>query len=729
MLVGGEGMPERSPGHVEGEPIGRAGGRSAARRLFSFVVVLAGVAAIAVVGTWWWLRASTPSVEVSMAVPDAPRLIATRPGQTVYRIDATRSSVTYEVEEILAGKSNTARGSTSGVAGDILVDRADPSASQLGEVVINVEQLTSDQSLRDDRIRHDFLESSEYPLAHLRASRIDGLPARISEGARYPLRIEADLEVKGVSKPIVLDAEAGIEGDDVVVNARTTVQLADWGIGPISLGPLARTGRDATLIIDVRAIDEAKGLPYQPGSGANGRFAELVMGSDPSFAATVQPILERNCATCHNPGQAGESAWRLDTAADVAKHADSIDKVVESRYMPPWPASPVGVPLMHERRLSDAEIGVIARWARAGGPLDVDPSTPIRPPADDLEQTFSIRHDRVLAPPEPYQGSTGLTNDYRCFAYDPQVQERTWVTGFEFLPDQLPVVHHALVFKVSASLRSQVEALDTADAGAGWHCFFGTAGPGGEQSPTGRTRGSELIAGWVPGQRPNRLPEGSGIKLAPGDFFVVQVHYHFAHEAPPDRSQLALEMQAGGVLDEIVTNTYLAPAEIPCRSGEKAPLCDRNAAIDELTRQFGPAASAIPDGLIMLCRRSLAELAVLDADGVARSGCDHRVVTPGEIVGVLGHEHQIGRTFRMTLNPGTPDEKVLLDIPSWDFNWQLVYRPRDRIDLKPTDVVRVECSWDRDLITSPVPRYVTWAEGTEDEMCYSTISVRVRRGG
>ena len=45
----------------------------------------------------------------------------------------------------------------------------------------------------------------------------------------------------------------------------------------------------------------------------------------------------------------------------------------------------------------------------------------------------------------------------------------------------------------------------------------------------------------------------------------------------------------------------------------------------------------------------------------------------------VGHEHEIGKTYRMTLNPGTPEEKILLDIPRWDFNWQMNYAPVEKI--------------------------------------------------
>ena len=49
----------------------------------------------------------------------------------------------------------------------------------------------------------------------------------------------------------------------------------------------------------------------------------------------------------------------------------------------------------------------------------------------------------------------------------------------------------------------------------------------------------------------------------------------------------------------------------------------------------------------------------------------------------------------MTLNPGTDREKILLDIPDWDYDWQYSYRPVETIELQIGDVLRFECTWER----------------------------------
>ena len=710
-----------------GEAVEPGDGQRRRRRLPA-VLLCSPIVLIALAFGGWSYFSSTQLSEVIAApgVPDAPKLAPTGPDEVVYRIDAYRSSVSYEVEEILAGKSNTARGTTSGIAGDIRVDNTDPDASTIGEIVVNVEQLKSDQTLRDNRLRHDFLQSTEYPLATLTTTSVTGFPDAIVDGVEYDLQVTSDLKVRDITKPYTFAAKATRSGESLRISATIETKLSEFGIGPISLGPLVSTGNDAKLIIEIDARD-IDGDPVE-GELATGPETSVAHPTEgPSFSTDVQPILERNCASCHTPGESGSQVWTLATAADASAAGRGLELVTSTGYMPPWPASDVGIPLQHPRKLSDADVKTIADWAAADAALDVDPTTKIEASPDELEGQYAIRDDLVLAGAEPYLGSTELKNDYRCQVLDPGFTVPTFITGFEFRPDQRENVHHALGFKVDRAILAEMKDLDAKDPGAGWQCFAGMSGPGGMQSADGTTPGSQLMMGWVPGQRPHKLPDGAGIKMEAGDVIVVQTHYHFPRNPKPDNSKLAIEVSNQTDLDEVITQTYLGPAEIPCAPDEQGPLCDRNTVLERLTADYGPTAAGIPNGLMLLCRKTLDDFK--DAPGgIARSSCDQRVRTDGQLLGVHGHEHEIGDSFRMTLNPGTPEEKVLLDIPDWDFKWQLVYAPEETIMLKKGDVLRIECSWDRSLIKSAQPAYITWAEGTEDEMCYSAITTRLPKG-
>lgn len=438
-----------------------------------------------------------------------------------------------------------------------------------------------------------------------------------------------------------------------------------------------------------------------------------------SFANDVQPILEDNCASCHVENGPGTVHLNMATAEGVTGFdASYIDTVVSVGFMPPWPAADGDVAFHDDRRLDDESKATLAAWAEQGGVLDVDPSTPIVP----ARPTQTVIDRDIVLQGEPYKGDLSDPDDYRCQIHDPEFTELSYVQGFGIEADRTEVVHHGLVFKASADIRSDAEARDAADDAAGWSCT-GLAGlPGVTQ-----------VLSWAPGQDPTALPEDTGIVMEAGDFFVVQLHYHYEPELldlAPDESTLVVDVADadvvaanGGFLDPINLSLYLAPAEIPCSTEEVGPLCDRDAALADLGSREGTLAGGIAGVLMRSCGTSVEDYADM-TDGIASATCDQHAY-PGQIVSIWGHEHEIGKSFTMTLNPDTPDEKVLLHIPNWDFDWQLDYRPIEDIVLEQDDIIRVECVWDRSRIPDDAePRYVLWAEGTNDEMCYSQIITR-----
>ena len=84
--------------------------------------------------------------------------------------------------------------------------------------------------------------------------------------------------------------------------------------------------------------------------------------------------------------------------------------------------------------------------------------------------------------------------------------------------------------------------------------------------------------------------------------------------------------------------------------------------------------------------------------------------------------HLLGRSIRVELNPGTPRERLLLEIPQWSFHWQASYVLERPVRAAAGDVLRVTCRHDQALRTGE-PRYVLWGEGTTDEMCLGVLQV------
>ncbi len=685
-------------------------------RLSVLAVLAIGTVAFASRGQWIWLFSSDSAQTQSVAAPTITNVDAAT--QWLFRVSPDNGSeVRYVATESLAGSKNVVTGISSVVAGDIVVDTVDPSASTIGTIVVNVEVFETNSKLRDKRIRHDFLESTRFPFARFVPSSVTGLPISFVEGTEVPITISGDLTVKETTAPVTFTGTVSAGSDRLTAFVWADLKMSTFGVGPIHISGLVNTDDALRLEFDLVAdrVDLGSEAPA-PGSLARDLLVSTPAGG--AFAESVQPILERSCVSCHGAGGSGWSTVSIDTAGEAASIAGDIALVTRARYMPPWPASDLSVPFKHDWSLSEADIDSLIGWADAGGGLDVTPDTKL---VDRADNVISIDRDLVLPPVESYAGSTDLADDYRCQIIevpDPE-GDGTWVKGFNFEPDRAEVVHHSVLFLAPASQMQAALAKDAADPGGGWRCF-GLTGLGGDV---------HWIAGWAPGQQPTVYPDGVGQRLEPGDFLVNQIHYHYDDSAPADSSAMVIDVMsedeiaaAGADLRAVEGDFYLTPAEIPCTPDESGPLCDRGAALAEVGRKYGGPAPYIPDAFISQCGGTVADYNQLIGTR-AHSSCDLHVRNPGTIYSILGHMHEIGAAYRMTLNPGTPDEKILLDIPTWNFEWQFNYTPVEDIVVGRDDIVRFECTWDRALANFDEPRYVVWNEGTVDEMCFSSIQV------
>src|SRR5258708_1105191 len=85
-----------------------------------------------------------------------------------------------------------------------------------------------------------------------------------------------------------------------------------------------------------------------------------------TFNREVAPILFKNCAECHRPGEAAPMS--LLSYKDARPWARSIREKVVSRQMPPWHADPHVGEFANDRRLSAREIDTITAWVDGGAP-------------------------------------------------------------------------------------------------------------------------------------------------------------------------------------------------------------------------------------------------------------------------------------------------------------------------------------------------------------------------
>src|SRR5579883_2911190 len=88
-----------------------------------------------------------------------------------------------------------------------------------------------------------------------------------------------------------------------------------------------------------------------------------------TFYKDVLPILQKNCQTCHRPGEI--APFSLLTYTDARPWAKAMKVAVVTEQMPPWFADPNVGHFANDRRLSQNEINTLVAWAD-GGALEGD---------------------------------------------------------------------------------------------------------------------------------------------------------------------------------------------------------------------------------------------------------------------------------------------------------------------------------------------------------------------
>src|SRR5689334_17906019 len=99
---------------------------------------------------------------------------------------------------------------------------------------------------------------------------------------------------------------------------------------------------------------------------------------DVTFTKDVLPILQKNCQSCHRPGEV--APFSLLSYQEARPYAKAIKNAVAAHQMPPWFADDGYVKYSNDKRLSQKEIDTLVAWvdkgAAEGDPKDAP--TPVQ---------------------------------------------------------------------------------------------------------------------------------------------------------------------------------------------------------------------------------------------------------------------------------------------------------------------------------------------------------------
>jgi hypothetical protein len=104
-----------------------------------------------------------------------------------------------------------------------------------------------------------------------------------------------------------------------------------------------------------------------------------------------------------------------------------------------------------------------------------------------------------------------------------------------------------------------------------------------------------------------------------------------------------------------------------------------------------------------------------------------------QILSFMPHMHMRGKAFRYEMVDAAGERRDLLNVPRYDFNWQLLYRAAEPISAAPGSRIEATAWFDNspENPNNPDPaKTVTWGDQTEDEMMIGYLEyVRIPPAG
>lgn len=171
------------------------------------------------------------------------------PGAGTWTV-ASGSVAGYRVREQLAfiGAPSDAVGRTSSITGSFtLAQSATGGTVTAASFTVDVSTLTSDRSMRDQRIHSIGLESDRYPTATFKVSNPISLPSTAGNGQTFHVSATGQLTIHGVTQTVTIPIDARLNGSQIELAGSITFPFSQFGMTPPSIGGFVTVQDNATM--------------------------------------------------------------------------------------------------------------------------------------------------------------------------------------------------------------------------------------------------------------------------------------------------------------------------------------------------------------------------------------------------------------------------------------------------------------------------------------------------
>lgn len=391
----------------------------------------------------------------------------------------------------------------------------------------------------------------------------------------------------------------------------------------------------------------------------------LARPADVTFNRDVLPILQKRCQGCHRPGEAAPMSFL--TYKDARPWAKAMREAVTTRKMPPWFANPQHGKFANDRSLSQVEIDALAAWADGGAKEGNQKHAPKK--IEWVEGWQIGQPDQAFEMPADFSVPASGTIEYQHFIIPTGFTEDRWISAIEARPGNRALLHHAVVFVRPPQSKWIREAKP------------GVAFVPNRDWRVGVSLYDEVLDTYVPGAIPHKLPPGQAKMIPAGSDLVFQLHYTANGKPGTDRSRIGVIFAKEPPKERVYTvnisnSRFVIPPGVPAHPVEGRMLLREDA----------------------------------------------------RLVGLSPHMHLRGRSMMFTAVYPTGEKQTLLDVPKYDFNWQLYYYLAEQMPLPKGTRIEVFATYDNSPNNPRNPdatAEVRWGDQSWQEMMVGFMDVAI----
>ncbi len=402
-----------------------------------------------------------------------------------------------------------------------------------------------------------------------------------------------------------------------------------------------------------------------------------------TFYKDVLPVLQKNCQTCHRPGEAAPMSFL--TYDSTRPWAKGIKTAVLTKKMPPWFADPHYGKFSNDRSLSQAEIDTLVAWADNGAAAGNSKDAP--KPIEWFEGWRIGKPDVVISMPIAFNVPASGTIDYQYIRIPTGFTEDKYVQLSEARPGNPAVVHHIIAFLrepdnpwmkdmepgvpfVPRAQQRQQQAQPNRNAQR----------QGGEGAGGGGIAG-DWLTGYAPGTLPNIMKPGQVKLIKAGSDIILQMHYTANGKPATDISKIGLTF-----------------------------------------------ATAKPRERVLMVAATTANFAIPPGDPNYQVDAKLTLQDDAMLLDLLPHMHFRGKSFEFRVTYPSGEKETLLSVPKYDFNWQLTYELAQPKLLPKGTVIECTAHYDNSAnnpFNPDATKEVHFGEQTWEEMMFGFMDVAV----